>query len=231
MSSARRRVFAGVPPVRVRRPVAATTTAAELPGGRSARGLSSSNQRAAPHSASCRRPWRSSEAREPEAPRGPPAPRTGPTRPGRAYSPGRRGSSVQAGCRAAVFRADRLCPRHCRRRLPPCSAGASHCEPSGSPSSRLRSSSGGPGCQEGKHPGIPEERAGRRRPLPAPAPCSGAHATTFQRTGVCLAYGGRPLPPDRRILIPLCFTKWFHLPLHHVSASKREFSRSPAKQI
>lgn len=98
MSSARRRVFAGVPPVQAGRPVAATTAAAELPGGRSARGLSSRNQRAAPRSASCRRPWRSSEAREPEAPRGPPAPRTGPTRSGRAYSPGRRGSSVQAGC-------------------------------------------------------------------------------------------------------------------------------------
>jgi hypothetical protein len=171
--------------------------------GRSARTLSSCSQRPAPRSASCRRPGRSSEAREPEAPRGPPAPRTGPTRPGRTYSPGRRGSSVYAGCRAAGSGADRLSPRHCRRRLPPCSARASHCEVSGGPSSRLRSSSGGRGCQEGKHPGIPEERAGRRRPLPAPAPCSGAHATTFPRTGVCLAYGGRPLPPDRSFLIPL----------------------------
>lgn len=158
-----------------------------------------------------------------------------PAPPGRAVQT-HRGAGAARSTRDAELRgagspADRLSPRRCRRGLPPCSAGASHCEPSSGPSSRLRSSSGRCGCQEGKHPGIPEERAGRRRPLPAPAPCSGAHAATFLRIGVCLADGSRPLPPDRRSLIPLSFTKWFKLPLHRVSAGKRELSRSLAKQI
>lgn len=133
------------------------------------------------------RPRRHSSPR-PHAARPLPAPAP----PGRAVQTHRDAGAARraraAGLRAAGSRADRLWPR----RLPPRSAGASHCEPSGGPSSRLRSSSRGRGCQEGKHPGIPEERAGRRRPLPAPAPCSPAHAATFQRTGVCLACGARP---------------------------------------
>lgn len=175
------------------------------------------------------RPWRLASPRLHAA-----HPLLAPAPPGRAVQThrdaGTAWSTRAAGLRASGSRADRLCPRRCRRRLPPRSAGAFHCEPSGGPSSRLRSSSRGRGCQEGKHPGIPKERAGRRRPLPAPAPYSGTHAAAFQRTGVCLAYGGRPLPPDHRSWIPFSWTKSFKVPLHRVSAGKREFSRSLAKQ-
>lgn len=159
------------------------------------RARSSRNQRPAPPSASCKSSARARRhaSSRPHAARPLPAPAP----PGRAVQTHRDAGAARstraAGLRAAGSGADRLCPR----RLPTRSAGASHCEPSGGPSSGLRSSSPGRGCQEGKHPGIPEERAGRRRPLPTPAPSCRAHAGTFQRTGVCLAGLEQSAPASR----------------------------------